>query len=147
MISGLRVLAEFMIQSLQSEALFNSLILRWCALQRAVINTINLNFIIAVELALKILIKSFQAFYYGKVVEKANTMTTLTDKVSAFLKGPGWFPGTPRLGDPMGVPEIQQREKYDPKVAGWINVYAVLHFVLVIWAADDLSRYNLVILL
>ena len=30
----------------------------------------------------------------------------------------------PGLGDPTSVPEIQHREKYDPKVAGWINVYA-----------------------
>ncbi len=71
-------------------------------------------------------------------------MSTFGDKVSAFLKGPGWFPGTPRLGDPSGVPEIQHRAKHNPKVPGWVNVYAVLHFVLVIIAADELSRYNLV---
>ena len=63
-----------------------------------------------------------------------------TEKMFAFIKGPGWFPGTPRLGDPMGVPEIQVREKYNPKVAGWINVYTVLHFVLVFFAFDDLGR-------
>ena len=51
-------------------------------------------------------------------------MDNWQDKIFAFIKGPGWFPGTPRLGDPTGVPEIQHREKYDPKVAGWINVYA-----------------------
>ena len=83
-------------------------------------------------------------FYYGKVIEKAMSMKTLKEKVFAFIKGPGWFPGTPRLGDPMGVPEIQHREKYNPQVAGWINVYAVLHFVLVFFAFDDVSRYNLV---
>jgi len=84
-----------------------------------------------------------QAFYYGKLVEKAQSMDNWQDKIFAFIKGPGWFPGTPRLGDPTGVPEIQHREKYDPKVAGWINVYAVLHFVLVFLAFDDLGRYNL----
>jgi hypothetical protein len=65
-----------------------------------------------------------QAFYYGKLVEKAQSMDNWQDKMFAFIKGPGWFPGTPRLGDPTGVPEIQHREKHDPKVAGWINVYA-----------------------
>jgi len=84
-----------------------------------------------------------QMFYYGKVLEKANSMSSWSDKIFAFLKGPVWFPGTDRLGDPMGVPEIQHRAKYDPKVAAWINVYAVLHFVLVFFAFDDLSRYNL----
>ena len=43
--------------------------------------------------------------------------------------------------------QIQDRAKYDPKVPGWINVYTVLHFVLVVFAFDDLSRYNLVICL
>ena len=43
--------------------------------------------------------------------------------------------------------QIQERAKYDPKVPGWINVYTVLHFVLVVFAFDDLSRYNLVIYL
>ena len=51
-------------------------------------------------------------------------MNNWKDKISAFVKGPGWFPGTPRLGDPNGVPEIQNRQKYDPQVDGWVNVYA-----------------------
>ena len=33
-------------------------------------------------------------------------MKTLGDKVSSFLKGPGWFPGTERLGDLNMVPEV-----------------------------------------
>ena len=45
-------------------------------------------------------------FYYGKVLEKARSMNNWSDKVSAFIKGPGWFPGTERLGDPTGVPEV-----------------------------------------
>ena len=57
-------------------------------------------------------------------MEKAQSMDNWQDKIFALIKGPGWFPGTPRLGDPTGVPEIQHREKHDPKVAGWINVYA-----------------------
>merc|ERR1711992_7401 len=84
-----------------------------------------------------------QVFYYGKVLEKAQSMDNWTDKIWAVLKGPGWFPGTDRLGDPLGVPEIQHREKYDPKVADWVNVYTVLHFVLVFLTFDDLGHYNL----
>ena len=33
-------------------------------------------------------------------------MTTFSDKISAFLRGPGWFPGTPRLGDPDDLPKV-----------------------------------------
>ena len=64
-----------------------------------------------------------QMFYYGKVFEKVSSMKTFMEKVKAFIFGPGWFPGTGRLGDPMGVPEFQDRKKYDPKVPSWMNVY------------------------
>jgi hypothetical protein len=49
----------------------------------------------------------FQIFYYGKVVEKARAMSNWTDFFFAFVKGPGWFPGTERLGDITFVPEVE----------------------------------------
>ena len=49
---------------------------------------------------------SSQLFYYGKIREKANSMSNWGDKVSAYVKGPGWFPGTPRLGDISQVKEV-----------------------------------------
>ena len=33
-------------------------------------------------------------------------MTTWSDAVSAVLKGPGWFPGTDRLGDISFIAEV-----------------------------------------
>ncbi|TRY69032.1 hypothetical protein TCAL_01416 [Tigriopus californicus] len=83
-----------------------------------------------------------QIHYYVKIVEKANTMDNWSDKLSAFLKGPGWFPGTPRLGDIMQVPERQNRKKYDPKVPSWATVYAALHFLLLFMAYDNFIRFN-----
>ena len=50
----------------------------------------------------------FQFHYFYKVFEKAKGMDNWTDSVFAFIKGPGWFPGTPRLGDPMGVPAVSK---------------------------------------
>jgi alkylglycerol monooxygenase len=47
-----------------------------------------------------------QIFYYGKIWEKVQSMDNLSDKISAIVKGPGWFPGTPRLGDLEMVPEV-----------------------------------------
>ena len=47
-----------------------------------------------------------QFSYYGNVVKKSNGMENIFDKISAFLKGPGWFPGTERLGDITFVPEV-----------------------------------------
>ena len=56
----------------------------------------------------KILRSFFQLFYYGKVIEKARSMTNWTDFFFAFVKGSGWFPGTPRLGDITFVEEVIQ---------------------------------------
>ena len=49
----------------------------------------------------------FQLFYMKHVFEKSLGMKSWSDKISAFLKGPGWFPGTERLGDLSMVPEVQ----------------------------------------
>lgn len=54
----------------------------------------------------KMVLLPAQIFYFGKVWEKAQSMGNFWDKVSAFLKGPGWFPGTPRLGDLEMVEEV-----------------------------------------
>ena len=54
----------------------------------------------------------FQFHYFFKVFEKAKGMSTWTESLYAFVKGPGWFPGTPRLGDPMGVPEVTYLKLY-----------------------------------
>ena len=51
-----------------------------------------------------------QVFYYGKVWEKAMTMSNWSDFFAAFFKGPGWFPGTERLGDITFVPERPVRQ-------------------------------------
>ena len=83
-------------------------------------------------------------FYYEKVIEKVQSMNTWTNKLFALIKGPGWFPGTPRFGDRTEVLAIQIREKHNPTIAGWINVYIVLHFILVFLAFDVLGRYTIV---
>ena len=49
-----------------------------------------------------------QFHYFYKVFEKAKGMDNWMDSIYAFIKGPGWFPGTPRLGDPMGVPAVSK---------------------------------------
>ena len=83
-----------------------------------------------------------QAFYYGKIAEKVGMMDNWRDKMSAVFKGPGWFPGTPRLGNIEEVPEIQKRKIYNPKVHNWVHFYSLIHFILVFLAFEDLSRFN-----
>jgi len=77
-----------------------------------------------------------QVFYYGKVWEKAQSMSNWTDFFSAFVKGPGWFPGTERLGDITFVEENPVREKYGPPVNPLLHVYTLTHFLLTFMASD-----------
>merc|ERR550532_968538 len=71
-----------------------------------------------------------QIFYYGKVVEKALSMATWSEFLTAFWAGPGWFPGTERLGDVTFVEERPVREKYQTSVPVSLHVYTILHFAL-----------------
>ena len=76
-------------------------------------------------------------------MEKAGSMSNFNDFIGSFIKGPGWFPGTPRLGDPSGVPEAPKRNKYNPASELWIKIYAICHFSLVYFAWHDLNKFNL----
>jgi len=95
-----------------------------------------------------------QIFYYGKVLEKARSMSNWADFFSAFIKGPGWFPGTGRLGDISFVPENPQREKYCPPVSPLLHLYTLTHFLLSFLAIDTLlasmkllSQFNSILLI
>lgn len=81
-----------------------------------------------------------QIFYYGKVLEKARSMPSWWDFFCAFVKGPGWFPGTDRLGDPSFVPENPVREKYNPPAPPLMDVYTILHSILAIISSDVISK-------
>jgi len=77
-----------------------------------------------------------QIFYYGKVIEKARSMSNWKDFFFSFVKGPGWFPGTKRLGDITFVAENPVREKYDPTVSSLLHLYTISHFLLSFLAID-----------
>jgi len=81
-----------------------------------------------------------QLFYYGKVVEKARSMDNWTDFFFAFVKGPGWFPGTERLGDISFVAENPVREKYDTSVHPCLHLYTITHFLFSFIAVDTVVK-------
>ena len=58
------------------------------------------------------------------------SMSNWTDFFYAFIKGPGWFPGTERLGDITFVPETPDRAKYDQDVSPLLHFYTITHFVI-----------------
>ena len=56
----------------------------------------------------------------------------LAHKLSILFKGPGWSPGKPRLGSSEDIPTVSPNEKpYDRTVALWLDVYVVVHFLMV----------------
>lgn len=81
-----------------------------------------------------------QFFYYGKVLEKARSMDNWVDYISAFIKGPGWFPGTPRLGDDSFVAEEPVRDVYNPAKSPLLHLYTVVHFFITFVAVDAIAR-------
>lgn len=75
----------------------------------------------------------YQVFYFGAVFRKAQSMTTWGDTLRALFYGPGWFPGTPRLGDPNTFPDIKgPRVKYNPQLPRWQEVYVLVHFIIIL---------------
>ncbi|KAK4321826.1 hypothetical protein Pmani_007453 [Petrolisthes manimaculis] len=74
-----------------------------------------------------------QVFYFRAVYSKARSMTTWGDTFRALFYGPGWFPGTPRLGDLDTFPDVKApRVKYDPQLPQWMEIYILLHFLILL---------------
>eukprot|EP01137_Pigoraptor_chileana_P008192 Opistho-2@54679 len=63
------------------------------------------------------------------------------NKLSVLFKGPGWQPGTARLGDPNGIPDVKAPwPKYDRALPGFLNVYVILHFMLIVLAYSIIAN-------
>ncbi len=49
----------------------------------------------------------------------------MSTAINILVKGPGWYPGTPRLGDPGDIPEVSGRG-----TMGVVNhIIGVAHYV------------------
>jgi hypothetical protein len=53
------------------------------------------------------LLVMFQFVYYGHIWNRLKAMTNWKDALGCLLKGPGWRPGKPRLGDPNDLPDVR----------------------------------------
>ena len=50
----------------------------------------------------------FQLFYYPYLMRRAWKVKGISNKISVFLKGPGWAPGKPRLGYIEEIPDVRK---------------------------------------
>ncbi|KAM7421518.1 hypothetical protein PAMA_015590 [Pampus argenteus] len=79
-----------------------------------------------------------QLHYYFYLWRKSKTFKKISNKLLTFLNGPSWRPGKPRLGDHSKNPKITGKEvPYNPSWSLPLQVYVVLHFLLVLRTYHD----------
>ncbi|XP_068220767.1 alkylglycerol monooxygenase-like [Palaemon carinicauda] len=85
----------------------------------------------------------YMEFYYFKhLYQKAKGMTNWRDSFKAIFFGPGWSPGTPRLGDPATFPDIKApRQKYDPPLSLGLSAYLILHTIIIFLTQQTLLHH------
>lgn len=80
-----------------------------------------------------------QLHYYGYLWKKSKYYKKISNKFLTFLNGPSWKPGKARLGDHQDNPKVTGKEvPHDPSWALPLQLYVVLHFLLVLKAYHDL---------
>ncbi|KAK7084225.1 hypothetical protein SK128_005487, partial [Halocaridina rubra] len=68
-------------------------------------------------------------------------MSTWGDTLKAIFYGPGWYPGTPRLGDMDALPdEKAPRKKYSPKISQLETIYIIIHFIIIFFVQQNLTQ-------
>uniref|UniRef100_A0A8C6U458 Transmembrane protein 195 n=1 Tax=Neogobius melanostomus TaxID=47308 RepID=A0A8C6U458_9GOBI len=86
-----------------------------------------------------------QLHYYRYLWKKSKYYKKIKNKFLTFLNGPSWKPGKPRLGDHVDNPKVTGTElPHDPSWTLPLQLYAVLHFLLVLKAYHDLFEHKTV---
>jgi len=83
-----------------------------------------------------------QLFYFKCIQDKVATSENWVDQISVWFKGPGWFPGLPRLGDNNLVEEIPNRKIHYTSISALSHVYLLVQLIGVFILHDDLSRQH-----
>ncbi|XP_022601894.1 alkylglycerol monooxygenase [Seriola dumerili] len=87
-----------------------------------------------------------QLHYYLYLWRRSNTYKTISNKLSTFIKGPSWKPGESRLGNHVGNPKVTGKEvPHDPSWSLPLQVYVVLHFLLVLRIYHDLFENKMML--
>lgn len=87
-----------------------------------------------------------QLHYYFYLWERSQTYQTVMDKVMTFFNGPSWKPGKRRLGDHVDNPPVTGKEiPHEPSWSLTMQVYVVIHFLLVLRTYHDLFENKMVL--
>nr|XP_045591935.1 alkylglycerol monooxygenase-like [Procambarus clarkii] len=84
-----------------------------------------------------------QFFYIRNVIKKARNQETWGNTLRSLMYGPGWSPGSPRLGDPDTFTDVKApRAKYDPYLPVWNKGYIFIHYLITLLLQQVLT-FNL----
>ncbi|KAG7169825.1 Alkylglycerol monooxygenase-like 5 [Homarus americanus] len=84
-----------------------------------------------------------QFFYIREIINKARMQETWGNTVRALICGPGWSPGSPRLGDMDTFKDVKApRAKYDPYLPSWQKAYVAIHYLTILFLQQVLT-FNL----
>ncbi|XP_039274198.2 alkylglycerol monooxygenase-like [Styela clava] len=76
---------------------------------------------------------AIQVSHYMSFWKRLQQHETIGNKLRFIFCGPGWSPGTPRLGNPEDLPKIVYPVKvYNPDVSDWLSAYTMLHFLVAV---------------
>ena len=78
---------------------------------------------------------TIQFHHLKHVLRTAWTIPGFANKFKTLFYGPGWHDNTPRTGlleEIPIIPKDKPPQKYDPTVSLGINIYVVLHFIVII---------------
>jgi alkylglycerol monooxygenase len=91
---------------------------------------------------------TLQFGYYKTVWQKFQSVDGWNNKLSALFKGPGWKPGTPRLGLIADVPEPDPslpKYSYDPFIPLWHKIYTIAHGFIIFLGFYLFADHHLVV--
>lgn len=73
-----------------------------------------------------------QVFNYQYIFKRFFESKSWNERLSVLFKGPGWVPGSPRLGYADQIPKIEYRINMYGKKLPMLNVYVTIHFIFLI---------------
>ena len=82
-----------------------------------------------------------QVCVYVELFKRFRVTEGFRNKLSVLFKGPGWTEGSPRLGDPSGLPDVHAPQpRYDSNISNSVSGYGLLHFIMMVFSFNILVR-------
>ncbi|KAF7657148.1 hypothetical protein LDENG_00031240 [Lucifuga dentata] len=87
-----------------------------------------------------------QFYYYIDLWRRSNTYKNINEKLSTYVKGPSWKPGESQQSDHSKSPKVTGEEvPHNPSWPLPLQVYVVLHFLLVLGTYHDLFENKMML--